>query len=195
MSVRANATAVGAFVLGAIAIMAGIVIVFGSGMLFRDASRYVIFFTDSLEGLSVGAPVKYRGVQVGSVTDIRAVFQPDRAAVDIPVVIELDRRSVVESDDGEAIMAPLIQQGLRARLDLVSIITGQLYVQLNIFPGAPVRDFPNDTGYPQIPSIPSLQSGPAGHSQRLHRQAAPVLARRRAGPGAAQLPDRRWRCR
>jgi paraquat-inducible protein B len=48
---------------------------------------------------------------------------------------------------------------LRARLDLASLITGQLYVELNMFPGSPVRKAPNYTDYHQIPSVPSLQSG------------------------------------
>jgi paraquat-inducible protein B len=73
VSVRANATAVGAFVLGAIAIAIGVVVVFGSGAFFRDAKRYVIFFDGSLEGLSVGAPVKYRGVQIGTVATVSRV--------------------------------------------------------------------------------------------------------------------------
>ena len=56
-------------------------------------------------------------------------------------------------------MDTLVEQGLRARLELASLITGQLYVELNMFPGTPIRRFPNNTDYHQIPSVPSLQSG------------------------------------
>ena len=79
MSVRGNATAVGAFVLGAIAIAIGLAVVFGSGLFFRDVTRYVIYFDGSLEGLQVGAPVKFRGVPIGQVVSISAVYR-DRAA-------------------------------------------------------------------------------------------------------------------
>ena len=159
MSVRGNATAVGAFVLGAIAIAIGVIVVFGSGMLNRDAKRYVIFFDGSLEGLSVGAPVKYRGVQVGSVVDIQALYEMERTTVAIPVVIELQDRAVRGIEDGRKTLDVLVEQGLRARLDIASLITGQLFVELNIFPGSPIRKAPNNTDYHQIPSVPSLQSG------------------------------------
>ena len=79
MSVRGNATAIGAFVLGALAIAVGIAVVFGSGLLFKNVTRYVIFFQGSLEGLSVGAPVKVRGVQIGQVVSITPSFAPQRA--------------------------------------------------------------------------------------------------------------------
>ena len=159
MSVRRNATAVGAFVLGAIAIAIGIAVVFGSGALFRDAKRYVIFFEGSLEGLSIGAPVKYRGVQIGTVVDIQALYEMERSSVAIPVVIELQRDGVRGVENGRKTLDTLVEQGLRARLDLASLITGQLYVELNMFPGSPIRKAPNDTDYHQIPSVPSLQAG------------------------------------
>ncbi len=159
MSVRANATAVGAFVLGAIAIGIGIAVFFGSGMLFKDSKRYVIFFTDSLEGLAVGAPVKYRGVQIGTVVDIQAMFQMETGAVDIPVVVEFIDDAIQGVENRRKTLDMLVEQGLRARLDLASLITGQLYVELNMFPGSALRRFPNNTAYHQIPSVPSLQSG------------------------------------
>ncbi len=109
MSVRGNATAVGAFVLGAIAIAIGVIVVFGSGMLNRDAKRYVIFFDGSLEGLSVGAPVKYRGVQVGSVVDIQALYEMERTTVAIPVVIELHDRAVRGIEDGRKTLDVLVR--------------------------------------------------------------------------------------
>ena len=159
MSVRGNATAVGAFVLGAIAIGIGIAVFFGSGMLFKDAKRYVIFFTDSLEGLAVGAPVKYRGVQIGTVVDIQAMFQMETGSVDIPVVVEFVNDAIQGVENRRKTLDTLVEQGLRARLDLASLITGQLYVELNMFPGSQQRRFPNNTDYHQIPSVPSLQSG------------------------------------
>jgi paraquat-inducible protein B len=159
MSVRSNATAVGAFVLGAAAIAIGIAVVFGSGMLFKSASRYVVFFQDSLEGLSVGAPVKFRGVQIGQVVSMTPSFTGEERMVDIPVVIELTKGSVKGYDASGVTLEQLIRDGLHARLELASLITGQLYVGLNITPGTTAHEAANSTGYPQIPSIPSLQTG------------------------------------
>jgi paraquat-inducible protein B len=159
VSVRRNATAVGAFVLGAVAILIAIAVVFGSGLLFRSVTRYVVFFKDSLEGLSVGAPVKFRGVQIGQVVSITPSFAAQERAFDIPVVIELTEGSVQGLQDGPTAFQQLIDDGLRARLDLTSLITGQLYVDLNLVPGTPVLERANSTGYPQIPALPSLQYG------------------------------------
>ena len=110
--------------------------------LFKDAKRYVIFFEDSLEGLAVGAPVKYRGVQIGTVVDIQALFEMERDSVDIPVVIELERCRAAAWRTGRKTLDTLVEQGLRARLDLASLITGQLFVELSMFPGTPNRRSP-----------------------------------------------------
>ena len=157
MTVRANATLVGTFVLGAIAIAIGFAVVFGSGLFFRDVARFVIFFDGSMEGLQVGAPVKFRGVQVGQVVSIRPIYREARKMVDIPVVVEIDRGAVQESPGNDDAMAVLIDKGMRAQLELESLITGQLYVGLDFFPGTPIAQVANLTDYPEIPSIPSLQ--------------------------------------
>ena len=116
-------------------------------------------FRDSLEGLSIGAPVKVRGVQIGQVVSITPSFAPNERVVDIPVVVELTKGSVKGFDESNVTLDQVIQDGLRARLELASLITGQLYVGLNIIPGAPLREAPNPTGYTQIPSLTSLQYG------------------------------------
>ena len=157
MSVRGNATAVGAFVLGAIAIAIGLAVVFGSGLFFRDVTRYVIYFDGSLEGLQVGAPVKFRGVPIGEVVSISAVYRDNRKAVDIPVVVEIRKGAVQAAEVGGGTMQAMIEKGLRAQLELESLITGQLYVGLDLFPDTPITLAGNVTDYPEIPSIPSLQ--------------------------------------
>ena len=70
MSKKANPAAIGVFVLAALAIAAGALVVLGSGKLFRESMRIVAFFEGSLSGLDVGAPVELRGVRVGTVTRI-----------------------------------------------------------------------------------------------------------------------------
>ena len=127
--------------------------------MFKDNKRYVIFFEGSLEGLSVGAPVKYSGVQIGKVIEISALYEMERNSVEIPVVIELQEDAVRGVKEGRKTLDKLVEQGLRARLDLASLITGQLFVELSMMPDAPNRRVPNTTDYHQIPSVPSLQAG------------------------------------
>ena len=79
MSVRGNATAVGAFVLGALAIAIGIAVVFGSGLLFRERHALCDLLRRLARGSEVGAPVKFRGVQIGQVVSITAVYRGQAA--------------------------------------------------------------------------------------------------------------------
>ena len=94
--------------------------------------------------------MKYRGVQVGQVVSITASFEPDRSSVNIPVVIEFTKGAVEGVHAGGDTVPLLIRQGLRARLESASLITGQLFVGLDIYQDAPIREASNSTGYPII---------------------------------------------
>lgn len=162
-SKRASPTLVGAFVLGAIAIALGGLAVFGSGKLFRRTAEFVMVFGGSVNGLSVGAPVKFRGVQVGSVTQI-LLSLPGMTLPElrIPVFIEIDQDLVSKlggmiNPAEPTSFAALIDEGLRAQLQLESIVTGVLFVELDLFPGSPVNLFlPKESGYLEIPTQPTL---------------------------------------
>ena len=65
---------IGAFILGAVALMVVSLVVFGSGKFLKKTYKYAIFFRSNTSGLSIGAPVKLRGVQMGTVVDIAAVI-------------------------------------------------------------------------------------------------------------------------
>ena len=71
MSKKISPALIGAFVLGALVLLIVAVIAFGSGQLFRKTQEFVLYFDGSVNGLHVGAPVKFKGVEVGSVKDIR----------------------------------------------------------------------------------------------------------------------------
>ncbi|HEV8227869.1 MAG TPA: MlaD family protein, partial [Methylomirabilota bacterium] len=71
MSKRANPTAIGAFVVVALALAVGGLVVLGGMQIFRKELPFVMFFEGSLGGLDVGAPVEIRGVKIGTVTRIR----------------------------------------------------------------------------------------------------------------------------
>jgi paraquat-inducible protein B len=163
MAKPANRKLIGGFVLVAVAIMAVSVVIFGSGKFFRKTNEYVLYFEGSVRGLTIGAPVLVRGVQVGSVKSIviRSYLKDLKSY--IPVIIEVnpEKFEVVGDrahiEDPHEMMAKLIELGLRAQLVTVSLITGQLAIEIDYYPGTPVvlRKLKVDEGYVEIPTTPS----------------------------------------
>jgi phospholipid/cholesterol/gamma-HCH transport system substrate-binding protein len=159
-----NKTLIGAFVVGAVAVAVLGIAAFGSGRLFQKRFTCVMYFSGSITGLSVGSPVEFRGVKIGQVTKIAAVFDPKDVTVHIPVYIEVDPKSliVVGDEDASKVLAtnhfyePLLEKGLKARLDIESFVTGKLYISMDFHPGPP-KLLGLDPRYPEIPTIPSLQ--------------------------------------
>jgi paraquat-inducible protein B len=155
MSKRASPTAIGAFVLGAVALIVGGLLVWGSTDLFRRALVYVIWFDGSVAGLRAGAPVEFRGVKLGEVIDIH--LKAGTSA--IPVYVDLDTRQIrgiQEGDDPRQSVERAIQAGLRAQLRVQSLVTGQLYVALDMYPGTPIKLVGLDPDTPEIPAVPTV---------------------------------------
>lgn len=159
---------IGIFVVGAILLIVAALLFFGPGGLFSESRGYVIYFESSVKGLNVGSPVRFRGVRVGQVKEINISFRPSDLEFHIPVIIELNPKKIrAEGSEqglfetlkttvqGEDPILTLINEGLRAQLQLDSLVTGQLFINLDMIPGSPLTrvDIPSD--YPQIPSITS----------------------------------------
>ena len=144
MSKPANKTMIGAFVVGAVVLAVAAVVLFGSGKFFRKTEPWLTFFQGSVKGLNVGSPVVFRGVQVGQVTDIIVGFDAIQLEVFIPVFFEIDPEKFkdigpsVETSDTEMHQA-LIARGLRAQLQMQSLVTGQLLINLDFFPDTPAK--------------------------------------------------------
>ena len=166
MSKKASTTAIGAFVVGAFALVLAGLLIFGSGKFFKETKKFVLFFEGSVQGLSKGAPVAFKGVRIGSVTDIKILFDTQDMALKIPVfiVIEADRMTpmhgipvdkVLEETHGHDIVDYLVEKGLRATLDLQSLVTGQLFVNLDFYPDKPARYVGIETDYVEIPTVSS----------------------------------------
>jgi len=162
MSKQANKTMIGAFVIGALALVIAGVLTFGSGKFLKKRLPCVMYFEGSVKGLNAGATVDFRGVKVGTVKDIKIRTVPGKATFEIPVFVELepDRIETVEDRhpkmDPEEALQILIDNGLRARLGLQSVVTGQFMVELDFYPDTPPRLV--GTGideYPEIPTIPT----------------------------------------
>jgi paraquat-inducible protein B len=160
MAKQANRTMIGGFVVLAVAILAASLVVFGSGKFFKKTQRFVLYFSESIKGLNVGAPVLFQGVQIGSVVSITIVGDREKAKVEIPVVIEVELDRFVFREAGKVAdpaknMPRLIDKGLRAMLEMQSLITGQLLIELNFFPDTPVVLQKISQEYIEIPTIPS----------------------------------------
>lgn len=162
MSVKASPTVIGTFVIAGIVLLLAAVAVIGGGALFHDKARVIVYFDQSVRGLRKGSMVKFRGIDIGSVRDIRinmpgAVYDP--AHVRIPVVLELDEsllqaRGVNFDLSDRHQVSELVARGLRAELATESIVTGVRYVALDVRPNTPI-ELVNDRSvpYPEIPSV------------------------------------------
>ncbi len=130
-----------------------------------------LYFDDSVRGLAAGAPVEFRGINVGSVTDVRLDLDFMTKKVRIPVTIELDpeefagpeavRKYLAANQNKIAagrrpVLEKLVENGLRARLKTGSFVTGQLYVDLDLYPDAKPKALVYGGDYPEIPTLPSL---------------------------------------
>jgi paraquat-inducible protein B len=159
MSRRANPKLVGAFVLAAIGLLVGAAMVFGSFSFFEVTRKFVVFFEGSVDGLTQGSAVLFRGVPLGRVTDVGIRYDPQTSSFEIPVIIEIRPNVIARFSPTIApnveLMKQLIDAGLRARLESASLVTGQQVVQLNFFPNTPVKLEKTDLPYFQIPTVPS----------------------------------------
>jgi paraquat-inducible protein B len=168
MGKKASPALIGAFVVGAIALLVIGLVLFGSGQLFKHTTKFVLFFPGAVDGLNIGAPVKFKGVEIGSVKDIKIRFgqvgdvTAERVAegIRIPVMIEIDNDKILGeggmSIDPERVKR-LIDLGLRAQLNSQSLVTGLLFVQLNFYPNTPITLVlpPDGHHLPEIPTIPT----------------------------------------
>jgi paraquat-inducible protein B len=163
MAKPVNRKLIGGFVVLAVGIMAASVVIFGSGQYFKKTEEYVLYFEEPVTGLNIGAPVLFRGVQIGQVKKIILRAQVKEFTFQTAVFIEVypERFELIgggiERLDPKKRVPILVERGLRAQLVTLSLITGQLGIQADIFPGKPAvsRKVAMDEKYIEIPTIPS----------------------------------------
>jgi paraquat-inducible protein B len=165
MSKKANPKLIGAFVIGAVALAAIGIVIFGSGRFFAERDNYVLFFPGSVKGLTVGAPVTLEGVTIGTVTDVKVVFDREIMKFYTPVYIqvfpdrikdigEYTQEDLDEMETGETIKL-LVDRGLRGQLELQSLLTGKLQVAVSMHPGSKVHYVNIEKDVPEIPTLPT----------------------------------------
>ena len=104
---------------------------------------YEMIVDGSVRGLSIGAPVEYRGIQIGVVRDIRVRRDRATGKLQIGVVFDIEPGRLQASSDYDPNIdittirkniERFVEQGLRASLQTGNLLTGQLYVDLNFYP-------------------------------------------------------------
>ncbi|MGI4953171.1 MAG: MlaD family protein [Janthinobacterium lividum] len=179
----ARPAVIGAFVVGGVALALAAVVLFGNLDLFSPKLRAAIVFQDSISGLSVGAPVTFRGVRLGAVESIAVQFDATTQTAYIPVTVQLEpKRVLVTAAEGGAPVSlqQLIARGLRAELNTQSFVTGQSEIDLQFDAASAAVLHPSIT---RLPEIPTRQSD----LQRVREQLGQVPLRELAENANATL--------
>lgn len=166
MSKKSNPTVIGAFVVGAVVLLAAGVALFGGAELIAKTTSYVAYFTEDAKGLRVGSNVMLNGVRVGQVSGMVLIIDENSYESKTEVTIEVMPEVWLVARDGVVIGKGIDTKiefedvvnrgGLRALLQMESIVTGQLLVELKFRPDTePVMRGGANTPYPEIPTIPS----------------------------------------
>jgi paraquat-inducible protein B len=163
MSQKANPTSIGLFIVVGLALGVTGLLLFSSSKLFTQTIDCVVYFSESLNGLNEGAPVKYRGVTVGSVK--RVMIRLNQASNDysMPVIVEIEEKLLRErrGDEFQTVfdrqsLEQQVNSGLRATLETESLVTGVLYIDMRIHPEAPPPVFHQlRKRYSEIPAVPT----------------------------------------
>ncbi len=122
-------------------------------------ARWLLYFEGSVGGLSVGAPVKFKGIKIGEVIDLKLELDHDAMAFRIPVEIEIEPERIAmtgkQTIDRKRGNEILVEKGLRAKLKQGNLLTGQLYIDLDMYPDEPPRKIVYGGKYPELPTIPT----------------------------------------
>ena len=133
---------------------------------FTETRAYVLYFEGSARGLTKGAPVEFHGLRLGTVREVR-LFASTLADARVRVVVDIEPQRVgrgfLTTGTAEEALAGLIAHGLRGRLATGSLLTGALYVELVVEPGAPAERHgpPEELELPTLPSTSDMLANTA----------------------------------
>jgi paraquat-inducible protein B len=131
----------------------------------QNPQTYQLIFNESVRGLTAGAPVEFRGIPIGEVVDVRAQIDLKTFQFAVPVTIHLDPRRLGVKVLGTApgvnlelmrrrLIDSLVAHGVRAQLRTGNLLTGAVYVALDIFPGTPPAAVDWSQQPVQLPTVP-----------------------------------------
>jgi len=139
---------------------------------FTKVIKFMMFFEGSVRGLSVGAPVDFNGIRVGTVLDIQLELDSENTDFRIPVLIEIEPERIKVRGNQEVVSSyetvnKLVEKGLRASLQIGSLLTGQLFVGFSMRPDTPIRLSGEETPYPELPTIKAADFGSIAQSAEV----------------------------
>jgi paraquat-inducible protein B len=149
---------VGAFVLGGLVLGVSAILLFGGMQVFVRTVRIMSVFSGSVSGLTVGSPVTFRGVTIGKVQGMQVQLDETNHTGVIPVYMDLEPDRVAWTHghrNDAASLREAINAGLRAQLRSQSLVTGQLSVDLDFYPGTPMVLTHLSNSSFEVPSMPS----------------------------------------
>lgn len=156
---EASPKLIGVFVIGALVLLVASLVLFSSQDLFTPKRFFVAYFNQSVNGLNVGAQMRFRGIPVGEVLKIDGVYDPETGNMIPRLTLEFHPETMENAvvEEGEYTLLPfLLARGMRASLKSASLLTGQLYVALDFYPGTPERYLGSgNDAYPELPTIDS----------------------------------------
>ena len=122
-----------------------------------------VYFEHTIRGLSIGAPVEFRGVKIGEVVNFSLIGDADSAVFRIPILIKIEPgrfsisgKETGSSDDVDfAILEKLVKKGFRAQLQSGNLLTGELFVDLDFYADTPEVALRKEKGYYIIPTVPA----------------------------------------
>jgi paraquat-inducible protein B len=163
MSKKINTTSIGLFIVTGVALGVTGLLLFSSSKMFSNTRELIVYFDGSLNGLNEGAPVKFRGVTIGSVKQVMVRFNQATNDYAMPVILEIEEKLVrqrLRDASGELFFQRTTEQrikaGLRASLQTESLVTGVLYVDCRFNPNAPPPVFHQlEKIYPEVPTEPT----------------------------------------
>lgn len=157
MSKKANKTMIGLFVVGALVLLIIGIVVFGSGTLFKRTNKFVLYFDGSVKGLSIGAPVTFRGVSIGTVKDISLIYDSKAGTIMLPVIVEIEQGRIKGTPSFGELGGDkkMIALGLRGKLEVQSFLTGQLMISFDFYPDKPAELRGILKQYPELPTLPT----------------------------------------
>ncbi len=132
---------------------------------------YLLYFEETVRGLSAGAPVDFYGIKIGEVVSIRLLFDQDTLSFRIPVLIAIEPDRIELAGKltipEYKVMEKLVAKGLRAQQRTGNLLTGQSYVSMRILPQAEPQNIRAGDLYPVLPTIPNTVEEITATAKRL----------------------------
>ncbi len=166
---------------------------------YKRVLYFWVYFNDSIRGLSVGAPVEFRGVKIGEVVSYSLVGNSETAEFKIPILIKIEperftmvKRNKTQSDQVDVLVFnKLLQKGFRAQLKSSSLLTGELFIDFDFYKDLPYHELPKEYGYYVIPTVPTELQSLKNNAQQILQRIANIPFEQIGNETAGLLQDLR----